>query len=84
MNGERIEKTRAWSIPVLLALIAALLTTMGTLSIRALDRMEGSIGMMRVEFNSGLQRVVDQVRIERDTNLKQDGEINALQVRRGP
>ena len=83
MNGERIEKTRAWSIPVLLAVIAALLAGLGTTSIRTLDRVEAAVSTLRTDLTAEVRKVAADVRVERDTNLKQDGEINALQGRRG-
>ena len=83
MNGERIEKTRAWSIPVLLAVIAAMLAVLGTTSVRTLDRVEAAVSALRTELTAELRKVTADVRLERDTNLKQDGEINALQARRG-
>ena len=83
MNGERIEKTRAWSIPVLLAVIAAMLAVLGTTSVRTLDRVEAAVTTLRTELTAELRKVATDVRTERDTNLKQDGEINALQARRG-
>ena len=84
MNGERIEKTRAWSIPVLLAVITVLLAGLGTASVRTLDRVEAAVLTLRTELTAELRKVAADVRTERDTNLKQDGEITALQVRRGP
>ena len=68
---------------MLLAVIAAMLAVLGTTSVRTLDRVEAAVTTLRTELTAELRKVTAEVRTERDTNLKQDGEINALQARRG-
>ena len=72
------EKTRAWSIPVLLTIIAALVAVLGTTSVRTLDRVEAAVTTLRTELTADLRSLAGQVRVERDTNIRQDAELSAV------